>query len=127
TSATVCPRCNGQGTIRDVESLSLSILRLIQEEANKTNSREVRAIVPVTVGAYLLNEKRPEVVAIETQTRKRVVIIPNPNLDTPHFDIQNIGQDSTDRSYEIQLPDAETADDLLPKPPLPADVAVVQT
>ncbi len=127
TSATVCPRCNGQGTIRDIESLSLSILRLIQEESNKTSSREVRAMVPVTVGAYLLNEKRPEVVAIETQTRKRVVIIPNPNLETPHFDIQSFGQDSTDRSYEIELPEAAAADELLPKPPAPADVAVVQT
>jgi ribonuclease E len=127
TSATVCPRCNGQGTIRDIESLSLSILRLIQEESNKGNSREVRAIVPVTVGAYLLNEKRPEVVAIEMQTRKRIVIIPNPNLETPHFDIQNISTDSTDRSYEIELPEAAATDELLHKPPAPADVAVVQT
>jgi ribonuclease E len=127
TSATVCPRCNGQGTIRDIESLSLSILRLIQEEANKSNSKEIRAIVPVTVAAYLLNEKRPEVVAIEIQTHKRIVIIPNPNLETPHFDIQNIGSESTDRSYEVQLPEAESSKELLPKEPIVADIPAVQT
>ncbi|MDY6982810.1 MAG: Rne/Rng family ribonuclease, partial [Pseudomonadota bacterium] len=77
TSATVCPRCNGQGTIRDIESLSLSILRLIQEETNKQNNREVRAIVPVSVASYLLNEKRSEITAIETQSRKRIMIVPN--------------------------------------------------
>ena len=127
TSATVCPRCKGQGTIRDVESLSLSILRLIQEEANKSNSREVRAIVPVTVAAYLLNEKRPEVVAIEAQTHKRIIVIPNPNLETPHFDIQNISQSSDDRSYAISLPESEAVDELLPKPQVVADVPIVQT
>jgi ribonuclease E len=127
TSATVCPRCSGQGTIRDVESLSLSILRLIQEEANKSNSREIRAIVPVTVAAYILNEKRPEVVAIETSARKRIIVIPNPNLETPHFDIQNIGQESTERSFEIELPEDDNAADLLPRQLAVADVPAVQT
>lgn len=127
TSATVCPRCNGQGTIRDVESLSLSILRLIQEEANKSNSREIRTIVPVSVAAYLLNEKRAEVVAIETQTSKRIVIIPNPHMDTPHFEIQNMSADSSDRSYEVDLSEEDATEALLPKQPLVADVPAVQT
>ncbi len=58
TSAIVCPRCTGQGTIRDTKSLALSILRLLEEEAIKERSAEVRAIVPLDVAAYLLNEKR---------------------------------------------------------------------
>ena len=52
----VCPRCSGTGTVRDNESLSLSILRLIEEEALKENTREVHAIVPVPIASYLLNE-----------------------------------------------------------------------
>lgn len=52
----VCPRCSGTGTIRDNESLSLSVLRLIEEEALKENTHEVHAIVPVQIASYLLNE-----------------------------------------------------------------------
>src|SRR5690606_9611438 len=58
SSASVCPRCNGQGTIRDTKSIGLSILRLVEEEANKDRSAEIRAIVPVAVASFLLNEKR---------------------------------------------------------------------
>ncbi|MCS6037952.1 hypothetical protein LNQ52_29100 [Klebsiella pneumoniae subsp. pneumoniae] len=60
----VCPRCSGTGTVRDNESLSLSILRLIEEEALKENTKEVHAIVPVPIASYLLNEKRAAVSAI---------------------------------------------------------------
>jgi ribonuclease E len=71
TSAIVCPRCTGQGTIRDTKSLALSILRLLEEEAIKERSAEVRAIVPLDVAAYLLNEKRSALTDIEQETRAR--------------------------------------------------------
>uniref|UniRef100_A0A1A9Z0U6 Ribonuclease G n=1 Tax=Glossina pallidipes TaxID=7398 RepID=A0A1A9Z0U6_GLOPL len=82
----VCPRCNGTGTIRDNESLSLSILRLIEEESIKDNTREVYAIVPVNIASYLLNEKREAVIAIEKRNKGvRTIIIPNDRIQTPHY------------------------------------------
>ncbi|MEM1402344.1 MAG: ribonuclease E [Pseudomonadota bacterium] len=117
TSAIVCPRCNGQGTIRDTKSLALSILRLLEEEAIKDRSAEVRAIVPVDVAAYLLNEKRSALTEIETNTRVRMLVIPNPNLETPHFDVQRLRDDevegSQETSYkvEIAVPDTEAISD----------------
>jgi ribonuclease E len=101
TSAIVCPRCAGQGTIRDTKSLSLSILRLIEEEAIKERSAEVRAIVPVDVAAYLLNEKRNTLGEIETVSRVRVLVIPNPNLETPHFEVQRLRDDEVDGDHEV--------------------------
>ena len=83
----VCPRCTGQGSIRDTKSLALAILRLIQEEASKERTGEVRVIVPVDVSAFLLNEKRAAVGEIEQATKVRVVVIPNPNMQTPHFEV----------------------------------------
>jgi len=118
TSAIVCPRCTGQGTIRDTKSLSLSILRLLEEEAIKDRSAEVRAIVPVDVAAYLLNEKRTTLSEIEQLTRVRVLVIPNPNLETPHFEVQRLRDDevSEDRenSYaiDIAVPDAAEISDV---------------
>jgi len=127
TSATVCPRCSGQGSIRDIESLSLSILRLLQEEANKNNTKEIRVIVPISVGTYLLNEKREDITAIEVQSRKRVMIIPSVHLETPHFDIQNISTDSSERSYEINIDEELVTEAQQPRPPVVADVPAVQT
>ena len=126
TSAIVCPRCNGQGTIRDIESLALSILRILEEEANKNNSREVRAIVPISVSSYLLNEKRDEIGAIETQSKTKIVVVPNPNMDTPHYDIQNIADETDERSYNIHDEDHEEITEFMPKKPEVADQAAVK-
>ena len=101
TSAIVCPRCIGQGTIRDVESLSLSILRILQEEANKQKSQEVRAMVPLAVSSYLLNEKRLAVAEIEQQSKTRIIIVPNPEMETPHYEITGINQHA--ETYEVDV------------------------
>ena len=102
----ICPRCTGQGRIRDIESLSLSILRVLEEESLKERSSMVRARVPLNVAAYLLNEKRQEVADIEQRTSTHVVIIPAMELETPHFEIQRIRDDSAETeasvpSYEL--------------------------
>ena len=118
TSAIVCPRCSGQGTIRATKSLALSILRLIQEEASKGASAEVRANVPLEVGIFLLNEKRPEINEIQMRHDTRIVIIPNPNLETPHFDVQRIktsevaDNEREQLSYDISREVAQEADNL---------------
>ncbi len=93
TTTIVCPRCSGQGVIRDVRSLALSILRLLEEEALKDRSAAVRALVPVSIASFLLNEKRSDLTAIEQRTQVRLMIVPNPNLETPHFEVQRIRDD----------------------------------
>ncbi|WP_339415625.1 ribonuclease E [Photorhabdus hindustanensis] len=98
----VCPRCSGTGTIRDNESLSLSILRLIEEEALKENTHQVHAIVPVQIASYLLNEKRQAVSAIERrQGDVGVVIVPNDQMQTPHFSVLRVrkGEEISTLSY----------------------------
>jgi ribonuclease E len=101
TSAIVCPRCAGQGAIRHTKSLALSILRLLEEEAIKERSAEVRAIVPVDVAAYLLNEKRAALTEVEQETGVRVLVIPNPNLETPHFDVQRLRNDEVNGNHQV--------------------------
>ena len=108
TSSMVCPRCSGQGTIRDTESLALSLLRLIQDEATKERSAEIRVIVPIDLATYLLNEKRDAIHTIERNNSTRVLIIPNVDMQTPHYDIQRLRDDSDEvnanlASYEIEV------------------------
>ncbi len=86
----VCPRCMGQGHIRSVESLALSIMRLMIDESMKDQTGRVVAQVPVDVGTYLLNEKREQLREIEQNHQVELLIIPNINLETPHYKIERV-------------------------------------
>ncbi len=90
TSTHVCPRCEGQGFIRDVASLSLSILHLVEEEALKSNTEQVHAQLPVKVAAYLLNEKKEAITSIEKRHDVKIYIIPNPDFETPHYEVYRL-------------------------------------
>ncbi|MDR5616153.1 ribonuclease E [Arsenophonus sp.] len=127
----VCPRCSGTGTIRDNESLSLSILRLIEEEALKENTHEVHAIVPVPIASYLLNEKRQSVNEIERRQHNiRVIIVPNDQMQSPHFNVVRIrkGEEVSALSYYLaQYHEAETnnlTDDAASEKKLPEQPAI---
>ena len=111
----VCPRCSGTGTIRDNESLALSILRLIEEEALKENTKEVHAIVPVQVASYLLNEKREAVSAIEKrQGGVKAIIVPNDNMQTPHYSVLRVRSGEETQTLSYHLPKLHEAEMALP-------------
>jgi ribonuclease E len=92
-SHVTCPRCNGTGHIRDTESSALQVLRIIQEEAMKENSAAIHVQVPVDVAAFLLNEKRGEILKIETRHRVTAILIPNKHLETPHYKLDRLKSD----------------------------------
>ncbi len=112
----VCPRCEGHGHIRGVESLSLSTLRLIEEHAMKDNTGQVLVQAPSSVVNFLLNEKRASVVEIELRHKVHVMIVADEKLETPHIEIQRIREadmgEHSKPSYE-RLTMVET--DVLPK------------
>jgi len=88
-----CPRCNGTGVIRDIESSALQVLRVVQEESMKENSAAVYAQVPVDVASYLLNEKRTEIAKLEARVKVDIVLIPNKHLETPHYRLERLKHD----------------------------------
>jgi ribonuclease E len=108
----VCPRCDGHGTVRGTESLALSVLRLMEEEAIKDNTGQIEAQVPVSVATYLLNEKRRSVAELERRHKVSLLIIPNPNLETPHFRVSRHRTDDQiqDVSYNVELDEVKTID-----------------
>ncbi len=105
SSQNVCPRCHGHGFIRSIESLALSVLRLVEEEAMKEFTGEVIAVVPNDVGNFLLNEKRHAVSQIEARHRVPILVINAPHVDTPNFEIRRIRRQDLrldgDASYEM--------------------------
>ncbi|WAJ71007.1 ribonuclease E [Catenovulum adriaticum] len=105
-----CPRCQGTGVVRSTESLALSILRLLEEEAIKENTVQVQAQVPVEVATYLLNEKRGAVRFIEKGHDVRIVVVPNPHMDTPNYEVSRVKVDDSgdELSYKlISKPDED--------------------
>ena len=108
-----CPRCTGFGTIRSVESLALAILRIVGEEARKDRTVKVIAQLPVEVATYLLNEKRDWVQSLEARHDTQVVLIANPVLETPHYDVRRVRDDQAELpenaavSYALAEPETE--------------------
>jgi ribonuclease E len=96
SSHIVCPRCNGSGTIRSVESLALSILRLMEEESMKEKTTKILTHVPVEVGTYLLNEKRSAILELEQRQNTQVLVIPSPHIDTPNYEVRRVRMDEKD-------------------------------
>ncbi|MCF1431492.1 MAG: ribonuclease E [Shewanella sp.] len=87
SAAHLCPRCHGQGSIRGTESLALSILRLMEEEAIKENTSQIEAIVPVDVAAFLLNEKRKSIRITEQRHGVELYVIPDDHMMTPEYKV----------------------------------------
>jgi ribonuclease E len=88
-----CPRCNGQGTIRGVDSMALAMLRLISEEARKERTAKVIAQLPVDVATYLINEKREWLNQVQNKSTVQIVLVPNRYLETPAYDIRRVRDD----------------------------------
>ena len=131
TSGIVCPRCEGLGTIRDIESSSLAVIRIVEEEALKETSSEIRAFLPIAVSSFLLNEKRNILSEIEQRNDVRVVVVPDPEMHTPHYRVERIRENNSEKStasYEITSADEDEPPPTKPNAIRPnSEKAVVNT
>lgn len=113
SSQIVCPRCKGQGTVRGVESLALSVLRIIEENAMKDKTGRIVARLPVEVATFLLNEKRQILHSVEERQKVSIVLIPVPHMHTPEYEIRRMRTDELPEqetsSYAL-IPEEETVD-----------------
>lgn len=97
SAQTVCPRCEGRGMVRNIQSQSLSILRLIQEEALRDKTAEVQVQLPVEMATFLFNEKREAILSIEKRHHVNVVIISNPHLQSPQYQITRLREEQVSK------------------------------
>ncbi len=121
SSQIVCPRCEGQGTVRGIESLALSVLRIIEEDAMKEHTSKIVVQLPVNVATFLLNEKRSTVTEIENRQGVTIILVPNSQLESPHYEIQRvrendlIGANDKQLSYKLAS-QQESKSELVAKP-----------
>lgn len=109
-----CPRCDGQGTIRGIESLALAVLRIIEEESMKDMTSKVIAQLPVDAATFLLNEKRRSISEIEHRHDIQIILVPTPSMETPQYLVQRVriaeagSKEYTQPSYNIQPENKDT-------------------
>src|SRR4249919_2496364 len=109
SSQIICPRCDGHGRMRSVESLSLSIIRLAEEHAMKENTAQMLVQAPTEIANFLLNEKRRALVEIETRHDAPIIIVADDQLETPHFNVTRVregetGEETSKPSYHRTSP-----------------------
>ncbi len=112
TTETTCPRCEGQGSIRGIESVALSVIHMIQENACRTSNAHLQVQLPVKVATYLINEKRDILKEVEAQTNAKITVIPNQHLKSPHYHLKTIKDEhsKTIPSYKlVRIPKSEFA------------------
>ncbi|MCK5262993.1 MAG: ribonuclease E/G, partial [Gammaproteobacteria bacterium] len=107
----VCPRCTGNGTIRTVESLALSLVRIAEEEALKESTGRVEIHVPVDVATFMLNEKRKAIADVEAQTGVHILVIASTALETPQYRVERVRKaDMPESSDKASYQQAEVID-----------------
>jgi ribonuclease E len=125
SSHTPCPRCSGTGHIRDTESSALHVLRIMQEEAMKEHTSQLRAQVPVEVATYLLNEKRADIHNLESRLKVDIVLIPNPHMETPNYSVERLKHDAAVAEHDtpsyklVTVPETQAEQPLAPEAPRP--------
>lgn len=113
-----CPRCDGQGTIRSIESLASSMVLMIEEEAVKDNTAEIHVQLPVDFATYMLNEKRDILTDITVRHKARIIILPNQHLATPQYKIKRVRSSETSKSNELSYNLVDAPDTVMPEKPI---------
>ena len=131
SSLRTCPTCNGRGYVRGPESLALSILRLVEEEAMKDLTGRIVARLPIEVATFLLNEKRGGVLDIEKRTGVQVILVPDPSVTLPNYQVERVREEDhrhdsvREVSYELRA-DVKGVPAFAMEPTAPADEPAVK-
>ena len=131
SSLRMCPTCNGRGHVRGPESLALSILRIVEEEAMKDMTGRIVARLPIEVAAFLLNEKREWVFDIEKRTKVRIILVPDPSVTLPNYEVERVREEDQQHesahqaSYELTTR-VETATEFTTEPAARMDEPAVK-
>lgn len=110
-----CPRCDGQGTIRSIESLASSMVLMIEEEAVKDNTTEIHVQLPVDFATYMLNEKRDILTDITARHKTRIIVLPNQHLVTPQYKIKRVRSNEISKSNEFSYNLVDAPDTIMPE------------
>ena len=89
-SYTTCPYCKGSGLRPSLEYAALGAFRKIESEAVKGIYSELRIILPHEIAGYILNQKRNEILNLETAFGLNLHISGSTEMPWDKLDIRQI-------------------------------------
>ena len=134
----ICPTCGGVGYIKSLSTLSVNLVRMLEEEAMK-NNKPLTVYLPVRLATYLLNDKRELIQGIETRQKVKIKVVPDNTIEGANYHIDRDNRTSeefkaslnkqndkntktlneTSSRYEEAIVSAVTPKSLPPKPIMP--------
>ena len=96
-----CPRCQGRGSIRTVESMSLQMLARMEDWAEADKKPNLVVQVPSDTGEYLMNNKRGNIARIEENYEVQITLQIRPDLDIPHYRIERQWTENNQQRVEV--------------------------
>ena len=113
TSTQACSHCHGTGITRSDDSLSLAILRNLEEEGIKKVYKSIKVRAPIKIANYMLNEKRERISAIENRYKLKVIIEAENNLISPDYKLErNKKTDTAQSSTSIKIDNKKFKEEL---------------
>ena len=115
-----CPYCHGHGVIRTIESGATLVLRALEGECVRNKNAKINVSAPIDTAAYLLNQKRKNLAALEEVYGVSIVISGDMKLkDVSDFKIEKEkvtqkkenAKDIATTCYEVDNVDEEDYDD----------------
>lgn len=116
----VCPHCHGRGVTRTIESGATLILRSIEGEGVRNRGVKLTVSVPADFAAYLLNQKRKQLSALEEAYNLQIIIVADMAMkDIADYKINrekiqtvtSVAKDTAATCYEQENTDYEEEED----------------
>jgi ribonuclease E len=103
TSTSICPTCQGKGTIRSNASVGIQVLRALKKEASTDVYSELRLITTPDTALYLLNQKRDSLSEIELAYNIRVTVQVDQDIQAVGFRIEKIKLHPSERRRRLEV------------------------
>ncbi|MGE3165827.1 MAG: ribonuclease E/G [Planctomycetota bacterium] len=84
----VCPTCHGRGTIRSARSVATGIFRQLRRGLHDRVNQEAVVTVGNDVLEILVNQKRADLLELETKAGKKIVIKPDARFGNEEYSVQ---------------------------------------
>lgn len=95
TSYVQCPHCLGAGVVPSIQTAALIMFRHLQEKLLAKSAQKIIMTVPTDVAIYLLNNKRSELAAMESEFETEIVIVGDDSMmSIEQYSIQRVAPEA---------------------------------
>jgi ribonuclease G len=78
-----CPYCAGRGTVKSAVTMAIEAVRQARRALKNVRHKTLELLVHPQVAVRLLQEERPSLSALESQTRSKILVLSDPSF---HFE-----------------------------------------